>query len=154
MMKEPRSSRIGWYRTSGFFEKMAYIVATRTMMRSIRANAALRMKNMTPMTPTTRPWVDDQQVLTKDRSDRKLTGNPKMLVKNSRKMALTKLTAAIEMLKAFVFLSMYGRRMEIAIKRPALRMRMPMACAVPEPCPSPTKRPMTKTNPRTGMMNQ
>lgn len=54
-MNEPRSSRIGWYLVSGFFETNAYTEDIKTRTRRIRAKAALTMKKITPTTPVTMP---------------------------------------------------------------------------------------------------
>lgn len=57
-MNEPRSSRIGWYRVSGFFDAMAYMDEMRTMIKSTRAKTALYTKKITPITPVTISYMD------------------------------------------------------------------------------------------------
>lgn len=87
----------------------AYVVATKTNMRRTKEKAALRTKNTTPITPVTIPgWL-------------------KTLEKNNRKMALAKLTAAIEMLKVLVLLSIHGLRTLAAISAIASIKRSAMA---------------------------
>ena len=66
---------------------MAEIDVQRTSTMITRAKTTLRRKNKTPITPIANG------------------GSPKTPVKKSSKMALVKLTAAIEILKTFVFLS-------------------------------------------------
>jgi hypothetical protein len=72
--------------------------ADQERMRRTRENAALRIKNITPVTPVTRPgWL-------------------KSSVKKRRKIVFTKLTAQMIMLKVSVLLSIYGQMTLAPIK--------------------------------------
>jgi hypothetical protein len=125
-MNEARSSLIGWYRVSGFFLIKAYIVASKTRMRRTSEKAALRMKKITPTTPVTKPgWL-------------------KTSVKIRRKMAFTKLTAQIEMLKVFVLLSIHGRMTLAPIKKAASISKSATAWTVPAFCPKAMNMPLTR----------
>lgn len=58
----------------------------------------------------------------------------------------------MEMLNAFVFLSIYGLITLVAISNAASTITKPIACAVPEPCPNATRSPLTSVYSRTTMM--
>lgn len=66
----------------------------------------------------------------------------KTSLKTSRKMAHRKLMAAIEMLKPFVFLSMYGLMTHTRTRNAASMMTSATACTVPWLCAKAMNRPL------------
>lgn len=129
-MNEPRSSRIGWYLVSGFFETKAHTVEIKTRIRRVSANPALMIKKITPTTPVTMPCYGVSRILPGE-DFCALTGWLKMAVKIKRKMTFRKLIAAIAMLKPLVLLSIHGRRMLTPMRKIASMMTRPMAWTVP-----------------------
>jgi hypothetical protein len=104
-------------------------------MRRTSENAALRMKNTTPTTPVTNPgWL-------------------KTSVKIRRKIAFTKLTEQMAILKEFVLLSIHGRMTLAPIKKIASMSRSAIAWTVPAFCPKAMNMPFTTMYTKHGRMN-
>ncbi len=81
-----------------------------------------------------------------------LTGWLKTAVKIKRKIVLRKLIAAMEILKALVFLSIHGLRMLTPIRKIASMMSNPIACTVPLAWAKAMNSALTKMYAKTGMI--
>ena len=79
-----------------------------------------------------------------------IAGCPNTPVNSNRKMTLTKLIAAIDMLKMFVFLSIQGRMTLTAMSAPASTITRPMACTTAVLWQKATKTDLTRIYPSNG----
>jgi hypothetical protein len=112
-MNEVRSSAMNLYRPSGLSVKNTIAVEIMSRRSKIKVVAAFRIHRTTPITPVT------------------MSGWSKTLVKIRRNMALMKFTAQIAILKAFIFLSIHGRKTEAVIRAPASISSNAIAWTVP-----------------------
>lgn len=115
---------------------IAEIDVHKTMRIMTKAKTTFKRKKRTPMIPIARG------------------GRPKTPVKKSKNTALMKLTAAMAMLKTFVFLSMKGLMVLIATNNPSSRITRATPCVLPLSWANPMKRLLTKVYRSMGMMKK